>query len=100
MGAIRRIGIRDLRDNATRVLSSVREERLRYVVTVRGRPVAALVALEDAAATATDDELDLYVDQALTDAEFDAELQALRREVTAAWSSDQDAASVVASQRR
>lgn len=101
MTSVRRIGVRDLRDHATQVLASVREDNARYVITVRGRPVAAIVPLPaDVPASATDDELDLDVDRALSLAEFEAELEALRREITANWVSDLDAVGAVAEQRR
>ena len=101
MAAVRRVGIRDLRDHATQVLASVREENARYVITVRGRPVAAIVALPaDVPASATDDELDLVVDRALSVAEFEAELDALRREIDANWASQLSAVAIIEDHRR
>ena len=40
------IGIRDLKARASEVIRSVREKRARYLVTFRGRPVAAIVPLD------------------------------------------------------
>jgi prevent-host-death family protein len=36
------IGVRELRDEATRVVRAVREERAEYVITVHGQPVAVI----------------------------------------------------------
>jgi prevent-host-death family protein len=42
------IGLRELKMRASEIVRQVRDERRRYVVTVRGRPAALLVPLEDA----------------------------------------------------
>ena len=34
------VGVRELKNNATRIVRAVREEQAEYVVTVDGRPVA------------------------------------------------------------
>ena len=41
------IGLRELKTRASEIVRQVKEERRRYVVTVRGRPAALLVPLED-----------------------------------------------------
>jgi len=40
------IGIRELKAKASEIIRSVRERRARYLITYRGRPVAALIPLE------------------------------------------------------
>ena len=40
------IGIRELKSRASEVVRAVREERARYVVTQRGKPVAAIVPMD------------------------------------------------------
>jgi len=40
------IGIRELKARASEIIRSVRERRARYLITYRGRPVAALIPLE------------------------------------------------------
>lgn len=41
------IGVRELKTHASEILRKVREERVQYVVTHRGRPTALLMPLED-----------------------------------------------------
>ncbi len=36
------IGVRELKNNATRIVKAVREEHAEYIVTVRGKPAAVL----------------------------------------------------------
>jgi len=44
------VGVRELKAKTSEILRAIRERRARYVVTYRGRPVAALIPLDDAAA--------------------------------------------------
>ena len=85
------IGVRELKNHASRVLRAVREEMSEYVVTLRGEPVAVLRPL-------TDEEV-----QRLRQVETDetlAEMKALAQEVAAAWTSDQSGVELIAEQRR
>jgi prevent-host-death family protein len=85
------IGVRELKNHASRVLRAVREEMSEYVVTLRGEPVAVLRPL-------TDEEV-----QRLRQVETDealAEMKALAKEVAAAWTSDQSGVELIAEQRR
>lgn len=85
------IGVRELKNQASRVLRSVREEMSEYVVTLRGEPVALLRPL-------TDEDT-----QRLRQAEGDtalAEMKALAQEVAAAWTSDRSGVELVSEQRR
>jgi len=41
------IGIRKLKTHASEIVRSVREQRARYVITQRGRPVALLLPLDE-----------------------------------------------------
>ena len=41
------IGVRELKNQASRILRAVQEESAEYVVTVRGKPVAVLRSLTD-----------------------------------------------------
>ncbi|HEX2989240.1 MAG TPA: type II toxin-antitoxin system Phd/YefM family antitoxin [Anaerolineales bacterium] len=43
---IEEIGIRELKSRASEVVRAVKEERARYVVTQRGKPVAAIVPMD------------------------------------------------------
>ncbi len=40
------IGIRELKSRASEVVRAVKEERARYVVTQRGKPVAVIVPMD------------------------------------------------------
>ena len=40
------IGIRELKARASEVVRAVKEERARYVVTQRGKPVAAIIPMD------------------------------------------------------
>jgi prevent-host-death family protein len=47
------IGIRKLKTHASEIVRSVREDRARYVITQRGRPVALLLPLDETPAQAS-----------------------------------------------
>lgn len=40
------IGIRELKSRASEVVRAVKEERARYIVTQRGKPVAAIIPID------------------------------------------------------
>jgi prevent-host-death family protein len=42
------IGVRELKIHASEILRKVKENRMRYVITHRGRPVASLIPVEEA----------------------------------------------------
>jgi prevent-host-death family protein len=48
---MQQIGIRDLKNQATEILRTVREQKVEYVVTYRGLPVARLLPLTDEPST-------------------------------------------------
>ena len=85
------IGVRELKNHASRFLRAVREEMAEYVVTLRGEPVAVLRPL-------TEEE-----DRRLRQAEIDdalAEMKILAGEVAEAWTSEKSGVELVAEQRR
>ncbi len=85
------IGIRELKDHASRVVRTVREEKVEYVITVRDEPVAVLRPL-------TDEDV-----QQLRQAEVEealAEMKSLAQQVTAAWTSPKSGVELVSEQRR
>ncbi len=45
------IGIRELKNHASEIIQTVREQRARYLITHRGKPVAILLPLEDKSST-------------------------------------------------
>ncbi len=85
------IGVRELKNHASRVIRAVREEMAEYVITVRDKPVAVLRPL-------TDEEQrklrQVEVDDALT------EMKALAQQVAAAWKSPKSGVELVEEQRR
>lgn len=86
-----RIGVRELKNQTSRVIRQVREEMVEYVVTLHGEPVAVLRPLDDAEK------------QRLRQSEIEetmAEMRALAQEIAAAWTSDKSALELVAEQRR
>jgi prevent-host-death family protein len=85
------IGVRELKNQTSRVIRAVREDMAEYVVTLRGEPVAMLRPL-------TEEET-----QRLRQVEIDetlAEMKALAHEVAAAWVSDKSSVELIAEQRR
>jgi prevent-host-death family protein len=86
-----RIGVRELKNQASQVIRAVREEMAEYVVTLRGEPVAILKPLTAEEAH----RLQLaQTEQAMR------QLKDLAQEVAAAWSSDESAVELISRQRR
>ena len=85
------IGVRELKNQTSRVIRAVREEMSEYVVTLRGEPVAVLRPL-------TEEEM-----KRLRQAEiYDAleEMKMLAQEVASAWTSEKSGVELIAEQRR
>jgi prevent-host-death family protein len=85
------IGVRELKNNTSRVIRTVREQMSEYVVTLRGEPVAMLRPL-------TEDDI-----QRLRHASVDetlAEMKSLAHQVAEAWTSDKSGVELVDEQRR
>jgi len=85
------VGVRELKNQASRVIREVSEDLVEYVVTLRGEPVALLRPL-------TKEEV-----QRLRQTEIDeslAEMTALARQVADAWISDRSGVQLVTEQRR
>lgn len=51
------IGIRELKSRASEVVRAVKEERTRYVITLRGKPAALIVPLDAALPGKSSDEV-------------------------------------------
>jgi prevent-host-death family protein len=87
----RTIGIRELKNQTSRIVRAVREDGVEYVVTLHGEPVAVLRAFgaEDAR----------RLEQAQTDQAL-VQMKALAKEVAAAWVSPKSAVDLVDEQRR
>jgi prevent-host-death family protein len=85
------IGVRELKNQTSRVIRTVREDLSEYVVTLRGEPVAVLRPLTEEEA------------ERLRQADINtglAELKALAQEVATAWTSDKSGVELVDEQRR
>ena len=86
-----RIGVRELKNQASQVLRAVREEMEEYVVTLHGKPVAILRPLtEEEAGRLRQSE----VNESL------AEMKSLADEIGEAWISTKSGVELVYEQRR
>ena len=85
------VGVRELKNEATRIVRAVREDGVEYVVTVHGDPVAVLrpFTAGDAA----------RLRRAALEAHL-AEVEALADEIGRAWSSPLTGVEAVQDQRR
>jgi prevent-host-death family protein len=78
------VGIRELKNRASQIIRAVREDRVEYVITCRGRPVARLVPIADEVA----------------DGQTWRELERLSQEISARWRSDRSAVELLTEMRR
>lgn len=85
------IGIRDLKNNTSRIVQAVREEAVEYVVTMRGEPVAVLRPWK-----AEDVALYRWVD---IEDEIE-EMKLLAQDIAAAWRSPMSGVQLIEEQRR
>ncbi|MEW5960678.1 MAG: type II toxin-antitoxin system prevent-host-death family antitoxin [Chloroflexota bacterium] len=85
------IGIRELKNQASRIVRSVREEMAEYVITLQGKPVALLrpITEEDAQQLRQ-----TRIEEAM------AEMKQLAQEVAAAWTSPKSGVDLISEQRR
>jgi len=85
------IGVRELKNKASSIVRSVREEMTEYIITVQGEPVAVLRPFTD------------KDEQQLRQAKIEetlAEMKSLAQQVAAAWTSSKSGVELVAEQRR
>ena len=92
-----RVGIRELKNQATAIVRNVRENRAEYVITHRGRPVAVLLPVDE---EWLDTEASRAAAAAKPSEDLRVELEALREEIGQSWQSDRTAVELVAEQRR
>jgi prevent-host-death family protein len=78
------VGVRELKNRASEILRAVREERIEYVITYRGRPVARLVPV-----AGKEDHAQAW-----------RELERLSQEISARWQSDKSALELLDETRR
>lgn len=87
----KKIGVRELKNNASKIVRAVREEGAEYVVTVHGEPVAVLRPLAESA------------DQQEIDAEIAAEIaemKQLAKEIAAEWTSEKSGLEILEEDRQ
>lgn len=85
------IGIRELKNQASKIVRAVREEAAEYIITVNGEPVAVLRPLTEAE---TDQQRQEEIEA------FLAELKQLAQEIGDNWTSEKTAVELVSEQRR
>ena len=78
------VGVRELKDRTSEIIRAVREERVEYVITYRGQPVARLVPIDEEDGG----------EQAWQ------ELERLSQEISARWQSDKSAVELLSEMRR
>lgn len=91
------VGVRQLKNDASEIIRAVREERAEYVVTLRGRPVAFIVPVDEGQAEA---EAARAAARTRDDAVFWERMTALGAEIAAKWQSDKTGVELVEEQRR
>jgi prevent-host-death family protein len=84
------IGVRELKTHASEIVRSVRDQRARYLVTYRGRPVGVLLPLDEAGVSWEEDE-----ETAVWE-----ELAALGEEIGQGWRSSLTSAELLSEMRR
>jgi prevent-host-death family protein len=92
-----RVGVRELKNQATEILRQVRENQAEYVVTYYGRPVAVLLPVDEEWLA---EEAERAAEAARSGEEVAAELEKLRQEIDRSWQSDKTAVELVSEQRR
>jgi len=92
-----RVGVRELKNQATKIIRDIRENRAEYVVTYRGRPVAVLLPVDEDWLEA---EARRAIETATPGDDVWAELEALRQEIDRSWQSEKTAVELVSEQRR
>lgn len=85
------IGVRELKNQTSRVIRTIREEMAEYVITVHGKPVALLRPL-------TDEDLQNLRQAESSDAL--AEMRALAQRVATDWKSPKSSVELINEQRR
>jgi len=92
-----RVGVRELKNQATEILRQVRENQAEYVVTYYGRPVAVLLPVDE---EWVEEEARRAAEATSAGEEVTAELDRLRQEIDRSWKSDKTGVELVSKQRR
>lgn len=92
-----RVGVRELKNQATEIVRHVREEQAEYVITYYGRPVAVLLPIDEewlAEESARAARMTTPGDEIAT------ELETLREDIERHWASEKTAVELITEQRR
>ncbi|MBK8906067.1 MAG: type II toxin-antitoxin system Phd/YefM family antitoxin [Anaerolineaceae bacterium] len=87
----KKIGVRELKNNASKIVRAVREEGAEYVVTLHGEPVAVLRPLTEEPAQ---QELDAEIAAEI------AEMKQLAKEIAAGWKSEKSGLEILEEDRQ
>jgi len=82
------IGLRELKIHASEIIHKVKEKRTRYIVTLRGRPVAAIIPIEEPHSE-TDNPVSAW-----------DELVALGEQIGQNWQSEKNSTEILSEMRR
>jgi prevent-host-death family protein len=91
------VGIRELKNDASEIIRAVREERAEYVVTLRGRPVAFIIPIDEEQQEA---EAARRAAAIRENAAFWDRMAALRAEIATKWQSDKTGVELLEEMRR
>lgn len=83
------IGVRELKIHASEIVRKVKEKRMRYVVTHRGRPVAVIIPIEEAQPDSPKDGITAW-----------DELISLGQQISKGWQSKQSSTEILSDMRR
>jgi prevent-host-death family protein len=92
-----RVGVRELKNQATEIVRQVREERAEFVITYYGRPVAVLLPVDE---DWLSEEAKRAAEAASPGEALEAEMEALRGKIEHSWTSDKTGVELVNEQRR
>jgi prevent-host-death family protein len=87
----KKIGVRELKNNTSKIVRMVREQGAEYVVTLHGEPVAVLRPLAE-----LDDQQEIDAEVA---AEI-AEMKQLAKEIAAGWKSEKSGLEILEEDRQ
>ncbi|RIK31302.1 MAG: hypothetical protein DCC56_03705 [Anaerolineae bacterium] len=82
------IGIRELKSRASEVVRAVKEERARYVITQRGKPVATIIPM------------DAVLPEKKSDDEVWDRLMQLGEQISKGWKNEKSAVETLSEMRR
>ncbi len=87
----KKIGVRELKNNTSKIVRMVREQGAEYVVTLHGKPVAVLRPLAELDnQQEIDDEIAAEI----------AEMKQLAKEIAAGWTSDKSGLEILEEDRQ